>query len=136
MEKVAKILTIIGSVIGIIITLMFIGFGIGSLVMSLPDNMELIKKGIEDGVINVNIPGTIDEKVVYAQKIFVLAAIIFLVYSLIFVVSVVFGFISAFSSKQGYTITAMVFAVLTMNTFSIIGLIFKIVSFGENKEAN
>lgn len=124
MEKAIKILSKIGMILAIFMAVLTLFSLILFFIISSPMSYGFIYDGISKGEIIVDIIGTIEEKVIYVQHIFLIGGIIFTIAFALFLASNVFNFLAERRNKPYQRLVATILSGITFNIPSLLGYIF------------
>ena len=134
MKKASNILLIIGIVHAAYMLVFLVALTISSFMISAPSYKTNIISQLEEGLIFSNIPGTLEEQANYIQHTFVIIGIVVLIISLIFLASLVIGFLAKKRDEKKYHIASLVLGSVSINIFFILANIFALVLFKREQD--
>ena len=138
MRKASQILLLIGAIISIVVTVIFLVLaGFFMISGTSAEAKQIIAEGIRNGSITVNVPGAVTEaeKVEAVQATYVVLGVMFIFFALFGIVNTVLAFISRSKKSTGLFVCNIVFGFLSGTEVTLLGGIFGLVANSNEKNS-
>ena len=127
MKKASNILLLLAAIFGIFGVITLVILGAMFLMFTSPDAKEAIIKGIQDGTIKTDLPGTIEEQAAAIQVMLMGVGVGFLIASVFMVAGVVIYFLARSKDIMALYITGLVLAILCGSILGFLGALFGLI---------
>ena len=121
MAKLSKTFLLIGGILAILLLVTFLALSAVFIALGSPMTTEVIRQLLEEGSINSDLPGTIEEQIAAIQIIFVSIGVVFACFVPFEIASIIVAFKGRKSFTKGLLTANIVFGILSASSFNIAG---------------
>ena len=132
MRSASKIILIVGSIISIVVALIFFILG-GVFAAAGAVPTEEIVAQIQQGTITTTLPGTVQEQAEAFKVMSTGLGVFFIVVAVFNVLNTIFGFVANAKKTTGLHVCNIVFGVLSLTEVNLVGGIFGLIANGQEK---
>lgn len=135
MKIASRVLLVIGAVVSIIVTIIFVILSIQFFNLASPENTNAIIEGLRNGTITTTFPGTNQEKAAAIQMTFGIFATVYLIFAILTFFNFIIALASIGVKRKGAMIANIVFGFLSMMTLNAIAGILGLIALSREKSA-